>query len=313
MGEVLGVAGLVEEGVPVVGAADRLDDEHDALGHLDRGAERARALLGPRLQVEVDVLLGAQVDPEPVERPLERGHHAVAGEALVPLARAEDARDVEAPRLLERHAGAAAQERVERGHVEVLGLGEEGAALLGELVEREPEAVVELPVARSAEGARALAPLLVQGGPARGQLLLRERDAGRVELLALAAVGLVRDRGAEHPVRNVLAVDARRERRLEPGDLLRLGPRQVAEIALAGEAPELGLAVASCAGRLGQPGRGLERRQIGEALVDRLELEALLQARIVEVVLLVEGGDEPVRLVPVCVEASREGPSPWVA
>ena len=135
----------------------------------------------------------------------------------------------------------------------------------------------------------------------------RERDAGRVELFALAAVGLVRDRGAEHPVRDVLAVDARRERRLEPGDLLRLGARQVAEVALAGEAPELGLAVASCAGRLGQPGRGLERRQVGETLVDRLELEALLQARIVEVVLLVEGGDEPVRLVPVCLEASRRG------
>ena len=187
--------------------------------------------------------------------------------------RAEDTRDVEAPRLLERHAGAAAQERVERGHVELLGLGEEGAALLGELVEREPEAVVELEIARSAEGARALAPLLVQRGPARGQLLLRERDARRVELFALAAVGLVRDRGAEHPVRDVLAVDARRERRLEAGDLLGLGSRQVAEVALAGEPPELALAVAVRAGRLGQPGRGLERRQVGEALVDRLELE----------------------------------------
>ena len=42
VGEVLRVAGLVEEGPPVVGAADRLDDEHHLARHLDGRAEGAR-------------------------------------------------------------------------------------------------------------------------------------------------------------------------------------------------------------------------------------------------------------------------------
>ena len=62
--EVLGVASLVEERAPVVRAADRLDHEHDLVGDLDRGAERSRGLRRPLLEVEMDVLLGVQVDPE---------------------------------------------------------------------------------------------------------------------------------------------------------------------------------------------------------------------------------------------------------
>ena len=66
--EVLGVAGLVEERAPVVGAADRLDDEHDAVRDLDRRAERARRLLLPLLDVELDVLLLVDVDAEVRQR-----------------------------------------------------------------------------------------------------------------------------------------------------------------------------------------------------------------------------------------------------
>ena len=78
MGEVLGVAGLVEERAPVVDAADRLDHEHDALRHLDRRAERARRLLLALLDVELDVLLAVEVDAQVGERRLERGQHLVA-------------------------------------------------------------------------------------------------------------------------------------------------------------------------------------------------------------------------------------------
>ena len=87
--EMLRVPSLVEERVPVVGAAHRLDHEHYPTRHFDRRAEGARALARARIEVEVDVLLRAQVDAEPVQRPLERRDHAVAGEALVPVAAAE--------------------------------------------------------------------------------------------------------------------------------------------------------------------------------------------------------------------------------
>ena len=87
----LGVAGLVEERLPVVVAADRLDHEHHPAGHLDRRAERSRALARPLLEVEMDVLLRAQVDPEVSERRLERGQHPVGRVRLVELGGAEEA------------------------------------------------------------------------------------------------------------------------------------------------------------------------------------------------------------------------------
>ena len=83
----LGVAGLVEEGAPVVGAAHRLDDEDDAAGHLDRRAERARALLRALLDVQLDVLLRPEVDAQVGERRLERGQHPLLRELGIPLGR----------------------------------------------------------------------------------------------------------------------------------------------------------------------------------------------------------------------------------
>ena len=71
--------------------------------------------------------------------------------------------------------------------------------------------------------------------------------------------------------------------------------REVAEVALAGEAPELGR-------RALEPLRRLELRQLLVPLVDRLELERLLVAGVVEVVLLVELGDEAVGVVAEGVE-----------
>ena len=70
-------------------------------------------------------------------------------------------------------------------------------------------------------------------------MLLGQLDADAVDLLALVAVGLVRHRRPQHPERDRLAVDVGLEGRLELGDLLGLLARQLAQVALRGEAPEL--------------------------------------------------------------------------
>src|SRR5215470_17374942 len=97
----LGVAGLVEEGPPVVRSALRLHHEHDAARHLDRRAERSRVLVGALLEVELDVLLRAQVDAEVGEGALERRKHPVAGELLIPRGAPPGATDVPASELAE--------------------------------------------------------------------------------------------------------------------------------------------------------------------------------------------------------------------
>ena len=125
-----------------------------------------------------------------------------------------------------------------------------------------------------------------------------------VEPLAPVAVGLVRDRRAQHPERDRLAVDGHLELGLEPRDLLGMLARQPAEVALAGEAPELAdapVAVHRRAQRLG----ALELGQVRMACVNGLQLEAVLQPGEVKVVLLVELGDEPVGAVAVRLELLR--------
>ena len=87
--EVLRVAALVEERPPVVRAADRLDHEDDAVRDLDRRAERAWALVRSLVEIEGDVLLRAQVDPQILERAFECGDHPVRREHRIPLGRPE--------------------------------------------------------------------------------------------------------------------------------------------------------------------------------------------------------------------------------
>ena len=135
----LRVAGLVEERAPVVRAAHRLDDEDHAPGDLDRRAERAGALLRPLLDVELDVLLRAEVDAHVGERRLERGQHLLRRELRIPLGRAEGADHVPAPRLVEPDPDSVAEELVRRLLEELLRRVEERAALVGEIVEPEPE------------------------------------------------------------------------------------------------------------------------------------------------------------------------------
>ena len=80
---------------------------------------------------------------------------------------------------------------------------------------------------------------------------------------------------------------------------------QVGEVALAGEAREL--AIAAAVDRRADALHGVERHQICVPRVNRLELELLLQAREVEVVLLQLLRDEAVRLETVRVQLVRAG------
>ena len=111
--EVLGVARLVEERLVVVLAALRQDDEDDAAGHADRRAERTRALARAGLDVELDVPLGVEVDPQPGERRSERRHGALGREPGVELGRAPEPGEVGERGILERDAEPPAQGRVD--------------------------------------------------------------------------------------------------------------------------------------------------------------------------------------------------------
>jgi hypothetical protein len=292
VGEVLRVAGLVKEHLPVGRAADRLDHEHDALRHLDRRAERARVLGRPVLEVEVHVRLRVEVDPEARERRLQRRHEPVGGEMRLPARALEQAVDVPAARVCEPDPDALAEELVRLLLPELLGRVEEAAALGAELFQPPAEALhVEVPVRAAADCARCVVGDLHALEVDRVQVLVGQLRERRVEPAAPVPVVLVRHRRAQHPVVDLLAVDRRLQGRLELRDPLGVRLREVAHVALAGEAPELPDApvpVDRRAERLGL----LERRQVGELLVDRLQLEPLLLTGVVEVELLVLPGDE---------------------
>ena len=193
---VLGVAGLVEERLPVVAAADRLDHEHHAARHLDRRAERARALARPLLEVEVDVLLRAQVDAE-VARASPRAR-AASGRTDRPCPTRAPGRGAATS-----HGRASARpipsrsrkSAVARLLPQALGRVEQLRALRGELVEPEAEALVELVVVRRAELRRRPRG---RSAPRRGRPGSAARRAAaaapRSSRCAPVAVGLVRER-----------------------------------------------------------------------------------------------------------------------
>ena len=304
--EVLGVSGFVEERPPVVGAADRLDHEHHLVGDLDRRAESTGRLRGPLLDVEMDVLLRVQVDAEIGERRLERGQHFVGWEELVPDLGAEDAWHVPALRVVEADADPVPEELVGGVLVHLLGRVEHRPALGGEVVEPVSEAAVEVDVRGRAQlRNRPLADLdcvEVDGV----EVLVRQGRPRLVEAFALVPVLRVRDRRPQHPEADLLAVHLGLELGLEGGDLLAVLLRQVAEMALAGEAPQLPDSPVSV-DRLAERLRPFELGQILVAFVDRLELELVLEAGEMEVVLLVELGDEAIGVVAVRVEVLRRG------
>ena len=301
MREVLRVSGLVEERAPVLRAAGRLDHEDDAAGDLDRHAERARRLLRPVLEIELDVALRAQVDAEVGEARFERRNHARPGERGIPVRAAPRARDVPTLRLAEAQPDASAQEAVAGVLPQALRRVEKRAALIGERIELEAEAAVQVGVRLCAE-ARGLAVdhvdrMQVQ----RVEVLLGQVVTRLFEPLAPPAVGLVHDRGPQVAVRDRLAVDLGHERRLELGGALGLVADEVAEVALAGEAPQLArVAVPVHRGPDGE--RGVELRQLCVPLVDRGQLVAVLEAGEVEVRLLVQLGDEAIGVLAQVVE-----------
>ena len=271
------------------------------------GEQNARGLLfGRSLDVEVDVLLRAQVDAEALERALERGEHPVGGEGGIPLRRAEDAaRRPSAGASREPDADALAEHPVGRVLVERLGRVEEGAALRCQVVEAVAELVVELAVARRAEVApRRLVRLLVRREQDRVQVLLGELVPHPLDALAPVAVLAVRDRRPQHPELHLLAVDRRRQLGLDVAPLLLVAPGQRAEIAVAREAPQLDRAEAAVHS-LAHSLRLLERHHVLVSRVDRLEVEIVLQAREVLVVLLVDVRDEPVDPLAVRVDLAR--------
>ena len=298
---VLGVTGLVEERAPVVDTAHRLDHEHDAARDLDRRAERPWALLRPLLDVELDVLLRAQVDPEVGEGDLERGNHLLRGEGLVPAGGAEDARDVPALRLRKPDAGARPEEPVGRLFVLLLRRLQHRAALVRELLEREAKTAVEVEVRLRAELRNRALHDLDGLDEDRIEVLVGEAVSRLLQALPTAAVVGVGHRRTDHPVGDRLAVDRRLELGLEGRRLLAVLARQLSEVVLGGEAPELGDAAVAVHG-LAQGLRLLEARELGVAVVDRLQVERVLEARVVQVVLLVELGDEPIDAVAVGVE-----------
>ena len=211
---------------------------------------------------------------------------------------------VPAARLVEPDPDSGAEEPVRRLLEHLLGRVEQVAALRREIVQPEAESAVELRVVRCLEPLDAVADDVDALGVERVQVLLGELDPSLVDPLPLVAVRLVRHRRPEHPERDRLPVDLGLEARLELGHLLGLLARQLAEVALGGEAPELGHAAVAVRGAA-EGERLVELRQVGEALEDRGELELLLVARVVEVVLLVELGDEAVGPLAEAIEVRR--------
>jgi hypothetical protein len=208
----------------------------------------------------------------------------------------------------QRDADAGAEELVRRVLVQALRRVEEVAALLGQVVERGggEGLAVQLEVVGETEVARALLDHLGRVEVQRVHVLVEHVVRKGVELAPLVAVRLVRERGTHHPEGDLLAVDRDGQLRLELGELLRMFARQIAEVALAREAPQLPHARAAVDGEADR----LHLLELGEVLVplvDRRQVERVLQTRVVEVELLVQLRDEAVGLFAVGVELAVRG------
>ena len=90
----------------------------------------------------------------------------------------------------------------------------------GELVQPKAEALVELVVVRRAELDDRFAVDLRGVQVDRVQLLVEQPEPGALEPFAPVAIRLVRHHHAQHPVRDLLAVDGRLELGLDLRELL---------------------------------------------------------------------------------------------
>ena len=286
VGEVLGVAGLVEERPPVVGAAHRLDHEHRPC-RAPRSARRtpaATSSCAARRRARRSPARPGRSRALPAS-PRARGACARTGTAGSHSVARSIRDDVPALGLGERHADRARGRAVVDGVLEQpLGVGEEACGTGGELLEPEAEAPVEVERSSRRRG---------RARPVAGSR--RRLEVDRVEVLVGRARSARCSRRARLSRSGSLAIAGRSirklivspstvdlERRLELADLRLLALRQVAEIAAAGEAPQLRTPPVAVDGRADRPGRSSVVRS-ANSLVDRLDLELVLQAREMEV------------------------------
>ncbi len=160
----------------------------------------------------------------------------------------------------------------------------------GEFVEGEAEAAGRARSSSAAPRAATAARSISRGLEVDGvQLLVEEARAARARSRCAGARARARWRsppGASR-VRDALAVEGDLELGLDGRQALLVGARETAEVALASTAPEL-----ACRRPLEAGVRRLETCELLVAAVDLLEVERRLVSREVEVVLLVERGDE---------------------
>ena len=246
------------------------------------GEQKARGrLVRPLLDVEVDVLLRAQVDAEVGERRLERREHLLLRECGVPLRRAEQRgrRPSAAPR---RGRPRAARGRAGRPPPRTASRSSRGSARHWSAgsSSAEAEAPVELDVARRAERAgRPRASTADASSVERVELLVGQLAARRAR-----AARAVRGRARSRSPAAACGTGSSRRRprpraRPRARRASRRAARELAEVALARRS-----ARARARARRRPPRRRCARacssvRQVGVALVDRLELERLLVAR----------------------------------
>ena len=176
------------------------------------GAQNARGDFFSRCSTSSSTFACArELDPEPGERALERGHHPLGREHGVPLGGAEQARRCPsaAPRRARRRRAPGTAGR-SRPRTAARSSSRSRRHWSASSSRRKPKRRWQLDVVRRPEAGHRVAH--DRGGLEvdRVQVLLAELAPRLLERLPLGAVGLVRHRRAEHPVRDLLAVHGRR-------------------------------------------------------------------------------------------------------
>ncbi len=206
------------------------------------GAQNARGdLRRPRLEVEVDVLLGTQVDAELGQRRFERREHPVRRIEPVELGRAEQPRDVPRSRVVESPIPSRARNRSSPSRSHSFSVSSSSSRTRRRARRGGSRSACR---ARSSWASRACAPRRGRSRP------LRDTPGSGARRAAASASSSSRRRvsrsGSFDMTTRIirygmrLAVHRRSQLCLDLRDARLVLARQVAEEALAGKAPELG-------------------------------------------------------------------------